>query len=191
LPSLPECSRERVTEGRWEREDGSVGEGSLGVRIPAWWESLLSLSIFYFVVVSFIGFILLTKSLSCNDTVLTGIPFYFRVFRCWEFISLIWKELYYDKFQCYKLQEGNFKIPGRFCEVSNSAKVRPLVLVQTVQWSFQTPSCVEKILTTQCASVRILGQCVMERRLHSSPSGRSMPPPREIWISGDLGLLSL
>jgi len=51
----------------------------------------------------------LIKSLSCNDVVLTGIPFYFRVFRYSEFISLLWKEPYYDKFQCHKLQKRQFQ----------------------------------------------------------------------------------
>jgi hypothetical protein len=59
--------------------------------------------------VSFIGFILLTKSLSCNDVVLTGIPFYFRLFRYSEFISLIWKVPYYDKFQCHKASRRQFQ----------------------------------------------------------------------------------
>jgi hypothetical protein len=38
--------------------------------------------------VSFIGYILLTKSLSYNVVALTGITFYFRVFKCSEIISL-------------------------------------------------------------------------------------------------------
>jgi hypothetical protein len=66
--------------------------------------------------VSFISFILLTKSLSCNVCCLNMDNVYFRVFRYSEFISLIWKGSYYDKFQCHKLQEGNFRVPGRFCE---------------------------------------------------------------------------
>jgi len=43
-------------------------------------------------VVSFIDYILLTKSLSCNVVSLTGIPYYFRVFKYSEIISIIWKE---------------------------------------------------------------------------------------------------
>jgi hypothetical protein len=61
--------------------------------------------------VSFIGFILLTKSLSCNVAVLTGIPFILEFSKYSKFIYLIWKEPYYDKFQCRKLQEGNFRVP--------------------------------------------------------------------------------
>jgi hypothetical protein len=87
-----------------------------------------------------------------------------EVFKYSEFIFLIWKGPYYDKFQCHKLQEGNFKVPGRFCEVSNSVKVRSLVPVWTVQWSVQKLFCVEKILTAQRASVRMSRQ---------QPSGRS------------------
>jgi hypothetical protein len=83
--------------------------------------------------VSFICYILLTKSLSCNVAILTGIPYYFRVFKFLDIISLIWKEPYYDKFQCHKLQEGNFRVSGRFCAVDNSAKVGSLVSVRTVQ----------------------------------------------------------
>jgi hypothetical protein len=71
---------------------------------------------------SFIGYILLTKSLSCNVATLTGIPYYFKVFKYSEIIFLIWKGPYYDNFQYHKLQEGNFRVPGRFCAVFNSAK---------------------------------------------------------------------
>jgi hypothetical protein len=46
---------------------------------------------------------LLTKSLSCNVAVLTGIPFISESLKYSEFISLIWKESYYDKFQYHKL----------------------------------------------------------------------------------------
>jgi hypothetical protein len=83
--------------------------------------------------VSFVGFILLTKSLSCNVAVLTGISYHFRIIKYSEIISLIWKRAYYDKFLCHKLQEGNFRVPGRFCEVSNSAKVGSLVPFRMVQ----------------------------------------------------------
>jgi hypothetical protein len=51
---------------------------------------------------------------------------YFRVFRYSEFISRIWEKPYYDKLQCHKLQEGYFRIPGRFCADSNSEKSNPL-----------------------------------------------------------------
>jgi hypothetical protein len=43
-----------------------------------------------------------------------------------KFISLRWKEPYYDKFQCHKLQEGYFSVQGRFCVNSNSEKSDPL-----------------------------------------------------------------
>jgi hypothetical protein len=48
--------------------------------------------------VSFIGYILLTKSLSYNDAALTGIPFISESSKYLEFISPIWKWPYYDKF---------------------------------------------------------------------------------------------
>jgi len=47
------------------------------------------------------------------------------IFRVYFFIS---KEPYYDKFQCHKLQEGYFSVPGRFCADSNSEKLDPLFL---------------------------------------------------------------
>jgi len=43
-----------------------------------------------------------------------------------EFISLRWKEPYYDKFQSHKLQEGYFSVQGRFSADSNSEKLDPL-----------------------------------------------------------------
>jgi hypothetical protein len=106
--------------------------------------------------VSFIGYFLLTKSLSCNVTALTGIPYYLKVFKYSDIISLIWKGLYYDKFQYHKLQEGNFRVPRRFCAVSNSTKVESLVSFRMGLWSIRTPFCVEKILPAQHASVRTL-----------------------------------
>jgi hypothetical protein len=42
-------------------------------------------------VVSFIGYILLTKSLPCKVPALTGISYYFRVFKYLKFISLKWE----------------------------------------------------------------------------------------------------
>jgi hypothetical protein len=42
--------------------------------------------------VSFIGYIMSTKTLSCKVTALTGTPYDFRIFKYLEFISLIWKE---------------------------------------------------------------------------------------------------
>jgi hypothetical protein len=86
-----------------------------------------------FMSVSFIGYNLLTKLLSCNVAALIGIPYYFRVFKYLEIISLIWKWPYYDKFQCHKLQEDNFKVPGRFCTISNSVKVGSIVSFSTGQ----------------------------------------------------------
>jgi hypothetical protein len=38
-----------------------------------------------------------TKLLSCTVADFTGMPYQFRVFKYSEFISLIWKEPYYDK----------------------------------------------------------------------------------------------
>jgi hypothetical protein len=81
--------------------------------------------------VSFIGRILLTKSLSCNVATLTGMLYISKSSKYLEFISLIRKKSYYDKFQCHKLQEGYFSVPGRFYEDSNSAKVGSVVFVRT------------------------------------------------------------
>jgi hypothetical protein len=83
--------------------------------------------------VSFVGYILLTKSLLCNVAVLIGMPYISESSKYLEFMSLIWKQPYYDKFQCHKLQQGYFRVPGRFCADSNSAKVRYFVSVQTGQ----------------------------------------------------------
>jgi hypothetical protein len=41
------------------------------------------------IIVSFIGFILLTKLLSCKVVVIAGMPYNFKVFGYLEFISLI------------------------------------------------------------------------------------------------------
>jgi hypothetical protein len=61
------------------------------------------------VIVSFIGCILLTKSLLCNVVVLTRMPYYSESSKYLEFMSLIRKKPYYDKFQCHKFQEGYFR----------------------------------------------------------------------------------
>jgi hypothetical protein len=141
-----------------------------------------------------------------------------------------------------------FQSSRKILRISNSAKVESLVPVWIVQWSVRTPSCVEKILTAQRASVRTSGQYVLDalhcsRRIQISfadtdrerqlatvrtlgqhhPDARATPSgcnlnmkthearygkavaqftvrtlyasiqmtPREIRISGDLGLLSL
>jgi len=70
----------------------------------------------------------LTKSLSCNVAVFTEISYIPKSSKYLEFISLRWKEPYYDKFHCHKLQEGYFSIQGRFCADSNSEKSDPLFL---------------------------------------------------------------
>jgi hypothetical protein len=64
--------------------------------------------------VSFVAFILLTKSLLCNVAVLNNDAILFRISTLLEFISLRWKKPYYDKAQCHKLQEGYFRDPRRF-----------------------------------------------------------------------------
>jgi hypothetical protein len=69
-----------------------------------------------------IGCILLTKSLLCNIAIFTGMPYMPESSKYLEFISLRWKELYYDKFQCHKLQEGYFSVQGRFYANFNSEK---------------------------------------------------------------------
>jgi len=82
--------------------------------------------------VSFIGFILLTKSLSCNVVVLNRVTVLFRISSLSEFISLRWKEPYYDKFSVTSIKKAIAEVPGRFCAVDNSAKVRSLVSIRTV-----------------------------------------------------------
>jgi hypothetical protein len=77
--------------------------------------------------VSFVGFSLLTKSLLCNVDILNRDAVLFRISSLLEFISLRWKEPYYDKFQCYKVQEGYFRVLGRFCADSNSEQVGSFV----------------------------------------------------------------
>jgi hypothetical protein len=47
---------------------------------------------------SFVGFILLTKLLLCNVPVSKRDDVLFRISNLLEFISLRWKEPYYDKF---------------------------------------------------------------------------------------------
>jgi hypothetical protein len=68
----------------------------------------------------------LTKSLSCNVVVFTGMPYIPESSKYLEFISLRWEEPYYDKFQCHKLQECYFNVQGRFYTDSNSEKSDPL-----------------------------------------------------------------
>jgi hypothetical protein len=70
--------------------------------------------------------LLLTKSLSCNVTVFTRMPYIPKSSKYLEFISLRWKDPYYDKFQSHKLLEGYFSVQGRFCVDSNSKKLDPL-----------------------------------------------------------------
>jgi hypothetical protein len=55
-----------------------------------------------------------------------------------EFISLRWKEPYYDKFQYHKLQEGYFSVQGRFCTDSNLKKSDPLF---SSKWPSKTSGC--------------------------------------------------
>jgi len=50
-----------------------------------------------------------------------------------EFISLIRRKPYYDKFQCHKLQQGYFSVQGRFYIDSNSAEVESIVSMRTAQ----------------------------------------------------------
>jgi hypothetical protein len=70
---------------------------------------------------------------------------YFRVFRYSEFISLMWKEPYYDKLQ---LQEGYFSIQGKLCADSNSEKSDPM-------FPFERPSLrVRTLISQQLTSER-------------------------------------
>jgi hypothetical protein len=98
--------------------------------------------------VSFVGFIMLTKSLLCNVTVLNRDAILFRISSLLEFISLRWKESYYDKFQCHMLQESYFRDPGRFCADSNSAKVGSFVSVRTTHLCVWALISVEKLLNS-------------------------------------------
>jgi len=63
---------------------------------------------------------------------------YFRVFRYSEFISLIWKEPYYDKLQCYKLQEDYFRNFRKILCRFQIKKVGSFISVQMAQSSFWT-----------------------------------------------------
>jgi hypothetical protein len=60
-------------------------------------------------------------------------------------------------------QEGNYRVPGRFCEVSNSTKVGSIVPVRTVQWSVRTLSYVEDSNSSACIRLNV----------KTTPSGRS------------------
>lgn len=73
-----------------------------------------------------IGCILLTKSLSCNVASFTRMLYILESSKYLEFMSLRWKEPYYDNFQCHKLQESYFSVQGRFYLNSNSEKSDPL-----------------------------------------------------------------
>jgi hypothetical protein len=44
-----------------------------------------------------------------------------------EFISLRWKEPYYDKFSVTSMRKAILKVPGRFCADSNSEKSNPKI----------------------------------------------------------------
>jgi hypothetical protein len=98
--------------------------------------------------ISFVGCILLTKSLLCNVAVLIGTLYISESSKYSEFISLIRKRPYYDKFQCHKLQECYFSVPGRFCVDSNLEEVGFFVSIQTAQWCIRMPISVEKLLNS-------------------------------------------
>jgi hypothetical protein len=77
-------------------------------------------------IVSFcIGCILLTKSLSCNVAVFTGMPYILESSSYLEFISLRWKEPYYDKFSVTSMKKSISEVLRRFCANSNSEKSDP------------------------------------------------------------------
>jgi hypothetical protein len=59
--------------------------------LPSVLGSGAQISLCFIILVSFIGYILLTKSLSCKCVALTGMPYYFKVIKYLEFISAIWK----------------------------------------------------------------------------------------------------
>jgi len=44
-----------------------------------------------------------------------------------EFISLRWKEPYYDKFSVTSMKKAISKVPGKFCADSNSEKSDPKI----------------------------------------------------------------
>jgi hypothetical protein len=99
--------------------------------------------------VSFIDYILLTKSLPCKYAVETGMPLLFRVFRIFRDYFTTMEMPLYDKYRCHKHQEGNLQTLKRFCVVHNSVKVRSLVdrLDSRVE-AFRRPSVFEKILNS-------------------------------------------
>jgi hypothetical protein len=84
---------------------------------------------------------MLAKSLSCNDAVLIGIPYYFRSLQ-------IFRVYFYDmtSFSVTSIKKAIFRVPERFCAVFNSAKVGSLISIRTNQRHVWTPICVKKIL---------------------------------------------
>jgi len=64
---------------------------------------------------------MLIKSLSCN-VVFTGMLYIPKSSNYLEFISLRWKEPYYDKFSVTSMKNAISKVPRRFCADSNSEK---------------------------------------------------------------------
>jgi hypothetical protein len=69
---------------------------------------------------------MLTKSLLYNVAIFTGMPYIPESSKYLEFISLRWKEPYYDNFQCHKPQEAHFRVHGRFYEDFKTENLDPL-----------------------------------------------------------------
>jgi hypothetical protein len=82
-----------------------------------------------------IGCILLTKSLSCNVVVFTGMLYIPESSKYLEFISLKWKEHYYDKFSVTSVKKVISEVPGRLCAEFKTVNLKSLASVWT-RWYF-------------------------------------------------------
>jgi len=58
----------------------------------------------------------------------TGMLYILESSKYLEFISLKWKESYYDKFSVTSTKKAISEVPGRFCANSNSEKSDPKIL---------------------------------------------------------------
>jgi hypothetical protein len=103
----------------------------------------------------------------------------------------MWKERYYDKFQCHKLQEGYFSVQGRFCSDSNSEKSDPKlssrrlnkapgrssvsnIRPDEVSIPFGLPSMSKSFKLFKVASVRTLFRVREDFSVPVNPSGRQL-----------------
>jgi hypothetical protein len=72
-----------------------------------------------------IGYILLTKSLLCNVTAFTGMPYILESSDIQSLFLWCGKSLIMTSCKRPKLYEGYFSVQGRFCTDSNSKKSDP------------------------------------------------------------------